>query len=109
MKVTYKQYFDSGMQRIEFLLIDYDYIDGNELIAELFKSEYGFETNESFDGIWFKIIRIAADDAVYELEWHEDTGNSIYCVTQSEEGNRLLESRLQRVLELLNEKLSQTN
>lgn len=106
MKVTYKQYYDADRQRIEFLLIDYDYINGNELIVELFKTEYGFETIKSFDGIWFKIIRIASDDSEYELLWHEDTGNSIYCVTQSEEGNRLLETRLQRVLELLNEKLA---
>lgn len=106
MKVTYKQYYDADKQRIEFLLIDYDYINGNELIVELFKTEYGFETIKSFDGIWFKIIRIASDDAVYELEWHEEYGNCIYCVTQSEEGNRLLETRLQRVLELLNEKLA---
>lgn len=106
MKVTYTQFHNADKQRIEFLLIDYDYIDGNELIEELFKTEYGFETIKSFDGIWFKIIRIASDDAVYELEWHEDTGNCIYCVTQSVEGNRLLESRLQRVLELLNEKLA---
>lgn len=106
MKVTYKQYYDADRQRIEFLLIDYDYINGNELIVELFKTEYGFETIKSFDGIWFKIIRIASDDSEYELLWHEDTGNSIYCVTQSEEGNRLLETRLQRVLGLLNEKLA---
>ena len=105
MKVSYTRFYNSDMQRLEFLLVDYDYIDGNEKLAELFKTEYGYELIDSIDGIWFKTIRIATKDSFYELLWHEDTGNCIYCITQSEKENSLLEKRLQRVLKLLNDML----
>ena len=42
MEVTYKKSINTKKDnRIEFLLINYDYIDGNEYLVELFFKEYG--------------------------------------------------------------------
>lgn len=37
--------------------------------------------------------------------WHEDLGNSIYSLTQNDYENDLLESRMNKVVEILNAKI----
>lgn len=91
--------------RIEYLFVDWDYIDGNDYIAKLFSEEYGFVVGKKFDGIWFSIIRIHLRKCEYELLWHEDTGNAIYCLNQTEEENNLLQHRLERILDILNARI----
>ena len=69
---------------IRFLLINFDYIDGNEYLVKLFVEEYGFIVQEKIDGLWYHIIRVSLGSTIYELLWHEDTGNEIYCIDQTE-------------------------
>lgn len=88
--------------RVEFLLINYDYIDGNDHIAKLFVDEYGFSIEKRIDGWWYKIIRLRLGDCQYELLWHEDFGNMIYCLTQTASENDLLQQRLDKILTILN-------
>ena len=38
----------------------------------------------------------------YELLWHEDIGNIIYCSTQSEKNNIILEERLKKIINIIN-------
>ncbi len=104
MKVSYVKHNNVEDNRLEFLLVNYDYIDGNELIARIMSDEFWFSIVRQIDGIWYKIIRIKLDDSTYELLWHEDFGNSIYSLSQADSENELLEERLKRVIEILNER-----
>ena len=106
MEITYKQHINTDKDnRVEFLLVNYDYIDGNEYLAKLFKGEYGFVVDEKIDGWWYSIIRIHLDNSAYELVWHEDTGNEIYSLDQSKEENQNLQKRLDKVLSILNSRI----
>ena len=105
MEVSYVKHNDVERNRLELLLVNYDYIDGNELIAQIMSDEFGFRIVRQTDGIWYKIIQIKLDDSTYELLWHEDLGNSIYSLSQADSENELLEERLKKVIEILNEKI----
>lgn len=58
MAVSIVRFYDDEDKRVEFLLKDFDYIDGNELIAKIMSDEFGFVPAGQIDGIWYKIIRI---------------------------------------------------
>ena len=45
----------------------------------------------------------------YELLWHEDIGNIIYSLKQDEDTVNELELRLQKVLDVLNIKILESN
>lgn len=108
MKVTYKKSINTEKDnRMEFLLINYDYIDGNDYLAKLFSKMYGFIVEEKIDGLWYNIIRIRAGNSIYELLWHEDTGNELYCLNQTEEENEILQQRLEKILCILNEQIKE--
>ena len=60
MKVIYKRYIDVEKDnRVGFLLVNYDYIDGNDYLARLFMKEYGFVIKNKIDGWWYNIIHIS--------------------------------------------------
>lgn len=101
-KISIVRFYDDKDERLEFLLKNFDYIDGNELIAKIMSKEFGFVPAGQLDGIWYKITRIKKDDLVYELLWHEDLGNSIYSLTQNDYENDLLASRMNIVVGILN-------
>lgn len=105
MFVSYVKNYDKEKKRVEFLLVNFDYYDGNEYLAELFNEKYGFCICDKFDGIWFKIIHIGLEDCLYEMIWNEEIGNSIYCINQSEKANDLLEERLRNVINTINERI----
>lgn len=108
MEVKYSKYINKQKNnRIEFLLINYDYIDGNDYLAKLFSEEYGFIIEEKIDGLWYSIIRLHLNSCIYELLWHEDTGNEIYCLNQTEEENYILQQRLERILSILNARIKE--
>lgn len=107
MEIGYSKYTNEAHNRLEFWLINWDYIDGNDYIAKLFSKEYGFVVGEKFDGIWYGIIRIHLGKCEYELLWHEDTGNAIYSLNQTEKENDLLQKRLERVLDILNARIKE--
>ena len=58
MAVSIVRFYDDKDERLEFLLKNFDYIDGNELIAKIMSDEFGFGPAGQIDGIWYKIIRI---------------------------------------------------
>lgn len=108
MEVTYKKFVNiEKNNRVEFLLINFDYIDGSDYFARLFFEEYGFIVENKIDGWWYSIIRIHLENSTYELLWHEDTGNEIYCLNQAEEENEMLQRRLERVLYILNNRIKE--
>ena len=103
MKIAYKKHINTEKDnRVEFLLVNYDYIDGNDYLARLFQEEYGFIVDDKIDGWWYNIIRIHLSSSTYEMVWHEDTGNEIYSLCQTKEENEILQQRLEKVLDILN-------
>lgn len=106
MEVTCKKHINTEKDdRVEILLINYDYIDGNDYIVKLFQEEYGFIVDDKIDGWWYSIIRIHLNNSSYELLWHEDTGNEIYSLYQTDEENDILQERLKNVLDVLNHRI----
>ncbi len=107
MAVTYQKSIDAkNGNSIRFLLINFDYIDGNEYLVKLFVEEYGFIVQEKIDGLWYHIICVSLGSTIYELLWHEDTGNEIYCINQTEKGNEMLQQRLEKILCILNSRMN---
>lgn len=106
MKVTYNKHINTEKNnRTEFLIINWDYEDGGDYLAEIFCKEFGMVAEEKVDYIYFSIIRLHLGTTTYELLWHEDFGNIIYSIEQDTEIVKMLEQRLENVLEILNEKL----
>ena len=109
-KVIYKKVINENKEnRTEFLLINFDYEDGNDYLAKIFNKEFNMKVEEKKDYIWFSIIKLCEKNTCYELLWHEDIGNIIYSLEQDEDTVNELELRLQKVLDVLNIKILESN
>lgn len=103
MKVTYKKYIEP--EKTEFLLINFDYEDGNDYLSEIFCEKFGMIADEKKDYIYYSVLDLHIENTTYELLWHEDIGNSIYSLEQDIDTINVLEERLKKVLDTLNEKI----
>lgn len=109
-RVIYKKVINENKEnRTEFLLINFDYEDGNDYLAKIFNKEFNMRVEEKKDYIWFSIIKLCEKNTCYELLWHEDIGNIIYSLEQDEDTVNELELRLQKVLDVLNIKILESN
>ena len=109
-RVIYKKVINENKEnRTEFLLINFDYEDGNDYLAKIFNKEFNMKVEEKKDYIWFTIIKLCKKNTCYELLWHEDIGNIIYSLEQDEDIVNELELRLQKVLDVLNIKILESN
>ena len=109
-RVMYKKVINENKEnRTEFLLINFDYEDGNDYLAKIFNKEFNMRVEEKKDYIWFNIIELCEKNTCYELLWHEDIGNIIYSLEQDEDTVNELELRLQKVLDVLNIKILESN
>ena len=109
-RVIYKKVINENKEnRTEFLLINFDYEDGNDYLAKIFNKEFNMRVEEKKDYIWFSIIKLCEKNTCYELLWHEDIGNIIYSLEQDEDIVNELELRLQKVLDVLNIKILESN
>lgn len=109
-RVIYKKVINENKEnRTEFLLINFDYEDGNDYLAKIFNKEFNMRVEEKKDYIWFSIIKLCEKNTCYELLWHEDIGNIIYSVEQDEDTVNELELRLQKVLDVVNIKILENN
>lgn len=105
-EVTYKKHINIDKNnRVEFLLINWDYEDGGDYLAKIFCKEFGMLAEEKVDYIYFSVIKLYLDKVIYELLWHEDFGNMIYSMEQEKAVVDTLEQRLKVALSILNEKL----
>lgn len=110
MRISYVKHINKDENdRIEFLLTNYDYYDGNDLIAQLFVQEYNMESSEKLDGFFYSLIKLYDDTNEYELIWHEDVGNYIFSTKQGNDSIDLLEKRLTNIINLLNNNLKYNN
>ena len=109
-RVIYKKVINENKEnRTEFWLINFDYEDGNDYLAKIFNKEFNMKVEEKKDYIWFSIIKLCEKNTCYELLWHEDIGNIIYSLEQDEDIVNELELRLQKVLDVLNIKILESN
>ena len=109
-RVIYKKVINENKEnRTEFLLINFDYEDGNDYLAKIFNKEFNMKVEKKKDYIWFSIVKLCKKNTCYELLWHEDIGNIIYSVEQDEDIVNELELRLQKVLDVLNIKILESN
>ena len=109
-RVIYKKVINENKEnRTEFLLINFDYEDGNDYLAKIFNKEFNMKVEEKKDYIWFSIIKLCEKNTCYELLWHEDIGNIIYSLEQDKDTVNELELRLQKVLDVLNIKILESN
>ena len=109
-RVIYKKVINENKEnRTEFLLINFDYEDGNDYLAKIFNKEFNMKVEEKKDYIWFNIIELCEKNTCYELLWHEDIGNIIYSLEQDEDTVNELELRLQKVLDVVNIKILKNN
>ncbi|PHH99319.1 AraC family transcriptional regulator [Fusobacterium polymorphum] len=109
-RIIYKKVINENKEnRTEFLLINFDYEDGNDYLAKIFNKEFNMKVEEKKDYIWFSIIKLCKKNTCYELLWHEDIGNIIYSLEQDEDTVNELELRLQKVLDVLNIKILESN
>ena len=93
---------DEG-NRVEYLFVNFDYFDGNDLVAKLFCQEYQMSSDEKIDGIYYSIIKLYNSSAEYNLIWHEDVGNYIFSTKQDEASILQLEQKLEFIATKLNE------
>ena len=109
-RVIYKKVINENKEnRTEFLLINFDYEDGNDYLAKIFNKEFNMRVEEKKDYIWFSITKLCEKNTCYELLWHEDIGNIIYSLEQDEDTVNELELRLQKVLDVVNIKILESN
>lgn len=109
-RVMYKKVINENKEnRAEFLLINFDYEDGNDYLAKIFNKEFNMKVEKKKDYIWFSITKLCEKNTCYELLWHEDIGNIIYSLEQDEDTVNELELRLQKVLDVVNIKILENN
>lgn len=89
--------------RIEYLFVNFDYFDGNDLVAKILCQEYQMLLDEKIDGIYYSIIKLYKDSTEYDLIWHEDVGNYMFSLKQDENSIIELEQRLETIIDKLNE------
>lgn len=89
--------------RIEYLFVNFDFFDGNDLAAKIFCEEYQMLSDEKIDGMYYSIIKLHKDSTEYDLIWHEDVGNYIFSLKQDEASIIELEHRLEFIVSKLNE------
>lgn len=83
--------------------MNFDFFNGNDLVAKFFCEEYQMLSDEKLDGIYYSIIKLYKDSTEYDLIWHEDVGNYIFCLKQDEASSVELENRLEFIVSKLNE------
>ena len=82
--------------RVEYLFVNYDYYDGNDLVAKILHEKCGLEVGEKIEGEHFSVIPLYKNSLQYVLIWHEDVGNYIY--SEKQDGVKNLE-RYVKVIE----------
>ena len=88
--------------RIEYLFVNFDFFDGNDLVAKIFCEEYQLVSDEKIDGMYYSMIKLHKDSTEYDLIWHEDVGNYIFSLKQDEASTIELENRLEFIVSKLN-------
>lgn len=100
--VSYKKYINTNKKnRIEFLIIGFDYYDGIDYLAKLFCEKYQMCADKKVEGIFFDFITLYGNDTEYILMWHEDVGTLMYS-NQDDCNTTQLETQLNVIIQEIN-------
>lgn len=88
--------------RIEYLFVNFDYFDGNDLSAKILHEKYGITLGEKIDGMFYSIITLYDMNNEYKLIWHEDVGNYIYSQNQDKASIDRLKELVDVIIKELN-------
>ena len=94
--------------RVEYLFVNFDYFDGNDLIEKIFEQEYQMTSDKKIEGMYYSVVKLHKGSAEYVLVWHEDVGNYIFSLQQDEVSIKTLEQRLEVIVSKLNEMIKST-
>ena len=47
--------------RIEYLFVNFDFFDGNDLVAKIFCEEYQLVSDEKIDAMYYSMIKLHKD------------------------------------------------
>lgn len=105
MDIGYKKYINEyENNRVEYLFLNFDYIDGSDLILNILNKKYNIQYIDILDGIWFITRTIKIDNIKCKLIWCEDIGNYIYSINQDEN----IYDYLEKILDFLVFELNKT-
>ena len=93
--------------RVEFLFINFDFFDGNDLIAKILREECGVDVGEKVDGMFYSIIPLYYKQNEYKMMWHEDVGNYIYSENQEQEAIKTMREIVGIAVNELNRRISE--
>ena len=79
-------------------LLNFDFYDGVDYIANQLKKRYGCNIVKSIDGWWYKTIYLLSGTNEYVLCWNEDTGTELYCSDQSLSERVLFRNRIESII-----------
>ena len=102
MNIRYVKHVNVDNGNTEFLLVNYDFRDGIEIVADYFKEKYSMNIKDVIDGIWFKMIKLEDTEKEYHLYWDEDSGNYLLSVQQDDASIHNLENKVIEAVEYLN-------
>jgi len=90
--------------RIEFLFVNFDYCDGNDLIAKILHEKLNIIIGGKIDGIFYTIIPLYDGDNIFKLVWHEDVGNYIYSESRDNESIKRMHKLVKIAIYEINKK-----
>ena len=107
--VRIQRFMRKEKNEVDFMLVNFDYINGTDIIAKLLCKKFNMRAEEKLEGIWFSIIKVYDDSVEYDLIWHEDVGNYITCKRQDQQTLLQLETRLEQILKEINDEIKENN
>ena len=84
------------------MFINFEYFDGNDLVAKFFEQEYQMSLDEKIDSMFYSIRKLHKGSTEYDLICHEDVGNYIFSLKQDRDSILELEQRLEVIIGKLN-------
>jgi len=105
MTIDLVSHVNEDKNRVEYLFVNFDFFDGNEIIAKKLKENYGMDVIDKTDGIFFNTIKLKKGKEEYCLMWHEDVGNYAYTLSQDRRINKEFKNMLNETIRELNDLL----
>lgn len=91
--------------RVEYLFKNFDFYDGNDLVADILHKKCGIRIGDKVDEIFYSMIPLYDENNEYKLVWHEDVGNYIYAERQDTIALQNLKKLLEILVKELNSRL----
>lgn len=94
MAIILKEGIDEK-EAVEFYLVGLECFEDFDMVTNILTSYHDCRMIEKLDGIYSRIGRFTKDGIEFKLIFHEDVGNYLCVIEQSEENNKILRKILQ--------------